>query len=145
MTTGAPSHCAAHPVVNTIPDGEESIAVVFALESVIQFSQHLTGLPHIGTGECTRTDHIGHGDRKQRGIQPVPRDVDQVKCEVIFVHPVVTDRVAAECGGRAVAPIHRDWPVHRRGDAVSHVLEAGGEFCPHPLGAETLQQGFGVL
>src|ERR1700722_18158457 len=24
MTTGAPSHCAAHSVVNTIPDGEES-------------------------------------------------------------------------------------------------------------------------
>jgi hypothetical protein len=49
MTTAAPSHRPARALVNTIPDREKSIAVVFALEGVIEFSQHLIGMPHIGT------------------------------------------------------------------------------------------------
>ena len=49
MTTAAPSHRPARALVNTIPDREKSIAVVFALEGVIKFSQHLIRMPHIGT------------------------------------------------------------------------------------------------
>src|ERR1700693_1104469 len=47
MTAAGPSHHAARAVVNTIPDREESFAVVFALEGVIQFGQHLIGLLHV--------------------------------------------------------------------------------------------------
>src|SRR5580700_6155303 len=49
MTTAAPSHRSARALVNTIPDREKSIAVMFALEGVIKFSQHLIRMPHIGT------------------------------------------------------------------------------------------------
>ena len=111
MTAAGPSHGAARAVVNTIPDREEFFAMVFALEDVIQFGQHLIGLLHVGPGQCARADHVGHGDGKQRGIEPVSGDVDEVEGEVILVHPVVTDRIAAEGGGREVAPINRDQPV----------------------------------
>jgi hypothetical protein len=50
MTAAGPSHRAARAVVNAIPDREESFAVVFALEGVIQFGQHLIGLVHVGPG-----------------------------------------------------------------------------------------------
>ena len=50
MTAAGPSHRAARAVVNTIPDREESFAVVFALEDVIKFGQHLIGLLHVGPG-----------------------------------------------------------------------------------------------
>src|SRR5258705_9730621 len=47
MTASGPSHRTARAVVNTIPDREESLAVLFALEGVIEFGQHLVGLLHI--------------------------------------------------------------------------------------------------
>ena len=50
MTAAGPSHRAARAVVHTIPDREESFAVVFALEDVIKFAQHLIGLLHVGPG-----------------------------------------------------------------------------------------------
>ena len=50
MTAARPSHRATRAVVNTIPDREESFAVVFALEDVIKFGQHLIGLTHVGPG-----------------------------------------------------------------------------------------------
>jgi hypothetical protein len=50
MTAAGPSHRAARAVVNTIPDRKESFAVVFALEDVIKFGQHLIGLIHVGPG-----------------------------------------------------------------------------------------------
>ena len=48
MTAAGPSHRAARAVVNTIPDREEFFAVVFALEDVIKFGQHLIGQLHVG-------------------------------------------------------------------------------------------------
>ena len=72
------------------------------------------------------------------------RDVDEVKSEVIVVHPVVTDGIAAEGGGREVAPINRDHSVHRRRDAVAHVFDAGGELRAHALVAEVFEYGRGV-
>ena len=50
MTAAGPSHRAARAVVNTIPDREKSFAVVFSLEDVVEFRQHLIGLLHIGPG-----------------------------------------------------------------------------------------------
>src|SRR5580704_14379271 len=50
MTPAGPSHRAARAVVNSIPDREESFAVVFSLEDVIKFGQHLIGLLHVRLG-----------------------------------------------------------------------------------------------
>ena len=96
VTTAAPSQRPVRPIVNAIPDRKEPIAVAFALEGVIESGQHLIGLPHIGCCKRTRADHVCHGDRNQRGIQPVARDVNQVKREVIVINPMITDGVAAE-------------------------------------------------
>jgi hypothetical protein len=48
MTASGPSHRAVRAVVNTVLDREKSLAVLFALEGVIEFGQHLIGLLHVG-------------------------------------------------------------------------------------------------
>ena len=48
VTASGPSHRTARAVVNTIPDREKSLAVLFALEGVIEFGQHLIGFLHVG-------------------------------------------------------------------------------------------------
>ncbi len=50
MAAAGSSHRTAPTVVNTIPDREESFAVVFSLEDVVEFRQHLIRLRHVGSG-----------------------------------------------------------------------------------------------
>jgi hypothetical protein len=36
--------------------------MLFALEGVIEFGQHLIGPVHVGPEQCPRADHIGYCD-----------------------------------------------------------------------------------
>jgi hypothetical protein len=45
-----PGHRTASTLMNTIPDCEESFAMMFSLEDVIELCQHLIGLVHVGPG-----------------------------------------------------------------------------------------------
>jgi len=49
MAASGPCQGAARDVVNTIPNREVSLAMLFPLKSVIQFGQHLIGLLHVGS------------------------------------------------------------------------------------------------
>ena len=96
---------------------------------------------HIRFRQSTRTYHVGDRNGQQRSIQPVSRDIDEVKREVLGIHPVVANGIAAEGGCRKVALIHRDQALHRRRNTVAHVLNAGGKLGAHTIVAEILQQG----
>ena len=99
---------AAGGVIDAVPDGEVFVAVLRALEGLIQRGQHLVGLSHVGAGKGAGANDIADGDGEQRGVQAVPGDVDEIEREVIVIDPMIADGIAAERGRRNVAPIDRD-------------------------------------
>jgi hypothetical protein len=144
MTAAGPSQHAAFAMVNSIPDREVPFAMLLALKRIVEFSQHLVGVLHVRFRQSTRAYHIGDRNRQQRGIQPVSRNVDEVKREVLGVHPVVANGIAAEGGCREGESGHRDQALHWRRNAVAHVLNAGGKLGAHAIVAEVLQQCGGL-
>jgi hypothetical protein len=59
-------------LVNAVPDGEESAAVLPPLEVLIQLGEHLVGTPHVRPRQGAGANHIADGDRQQRRVEAVP-------------------------------------------------------------------------
>src|SRR6476620_4912834 len=96
MTASRPSQLAIRAIIDAIPNSEESLAMLFALKSIIELGEHLIGPLHVRAEHRARADHDGDGDREQGGIETVPGDVDGVDGEMMLVHPMVAQGIAAE-------------------------------------------------
>ena len=77
-------------IVNTVPDGEKQIVVLFGGKCIVECKEDLVRFAEIRVGQCMRAQHIDDRNRQQGCSPTMTADIDQIDGEVILIDPVIS-------------------------------------------------------
>ena len=121
MTTRGVAQFVAVLVIHPVPKREVAVVVPLHLKRLVQPGQNLPGIQEVGSGQSPGADDVDRRDRQQSGSDSVTAHVEQIDGKMIFIQPMITERVSPHLGRGQIGPLNAKGPIRRRRKNGSYI------------------------
>jgi len=144
MATARVTQLAGREAKHSVPHRKVKEILRLDGEGFVQSGEDCGGLMKISPRQSPGAQRVQHGNREQGCANAVTAHVEQINREVIFIEPMMSERIAAELLGRMETPFAFDPARQRRRQQRGHIARSFREFSGKPLldGAFAIQQAF---